>query len=402
MNQTRDAYMNVGGFYKLSNIVQDYPWGSRTSIPELFGIENQNNQPMAEIWMGAHPKASSSITFNGESRSLNVLIEIYAEAMLGSKTYQEYAELPYLLKVLAAEKALSIQVHPTKEEASAGFEMENKKGIDINAFDRNYKDANHKPELVYALTPFLAMNGFRPYDQIVDLFTAIRCPVLQQQIDSFSGDRTESGLSQLFSGILHLNNQVKDDVLLALLAWARESDDSLAALVLELNELYPNDIGLLAPLMLNVIQLSPGQAMFLHAGTPHAYLKGTAIEIMANSDNVLRAGLTPKYIDVPELVNRCNFKAMNPEKIFTAPIIRGSEQQFPVPVGDFSFSVYSEPSQSFVEVTRAEIWFAIDSDVRFEDRNGNCLVINKGESVFIPYATQSFSVTSLGRVARAF
>jgi mannose-6-phosphate isomerase len=394
--------MANNSFYKLKNIIQDYPWGSKTSIPELFGIANTEGKPMAEIWMGAHPKSSSVITIDGQEKSLCRVINDNPGQMIGTETQDKYGELPFLFKVLAAEKALSIQVHPTKEEAVSGYNRENEKGIDLSAFERNYKDANHKPELVFALTPYLAMNGFRPYEQILELFSAINSLNLQRYVNRFSENLNENGLRDFFSTILSLTLDAKTESLAALLEWAKTSESSVADLVIELNELYPNDIGLLAPLMLNVVLLKPGEAMFLHAGTPHAYLKGTALEIMANSDNVLRAGLTPKHIDVPELVDRCRFTPMDPNNILCSPEIKESEHNFPVPVDDFSFSIYVNPVKQVVTMKRAEIWLALEQNLILEDEDGQSMTIKKGESAFVPFATQSIRVTSLGRVARAF
>ncbi|MEF1306498.1 mannose-6-phosphate isomerase, class I, partial [Vibrio owensii] len=196
----------------------------------------------------------------------------------------------------------SIQVHPNKQQAELGFALEEKQGIPLTAANRNYKDPNHKPELVYALTEYQAMNGFRPTSEIISFFSELAIPELQGLVDDLIANQTPTGLATFFSGLLSLEGEQKEMALTVLLAQARITDLPLFNLILELEKQYPGDIGLFAPLMLNVITLQPGDAMFLDAETPHAYLKGTGLEIMANSDNVLRAGLTPKYMDVKELV----------------------------------------------------------------------------------------------------
>ncbi|NLS12508.1 mannose-6-phosphate isomerase, class I [Vibrio sp. SM6] len=396
--------MQNGSFYKLSNTIQDYPWGSKTSINELFGIPNPKNEPQAEIWMGAHPKASSTIIVDGESIALSEYLTANGEQALGLTTLNHYGELPYLFKVLAAGEALSIQVHPNKQEAEQGYALENSRGIALDAFNRNYKDANHKPELVFALTPYQAMNGFRPFADILLNFEKLDAPSLAETVADFASDLSPQGLQTLFRAVLSLENEQKIAAIAELLSWCdrHHNNEPLAALIIDLNTIYPNDVGLFAPLLLNVVTLQPGQAMFLDAGTPHAYIHGTGLELMANSDNVLRAGLTPKYMDIDELISCCRFAPLANDKILTAPEINGCELRFPVPVDDFAFAIYQKPKTETIEQQRAEIWFAVETDVQFSDINGNQITLAKGESVFIPYSTKTFTVTSDGVVARAY
>ncbi|KAA8597707.1 Mannose-6-phosphate isomerase [Vibrio cyclitrophicus] len=389
-------------FYPLTNIIQNYPWGSKTSIPHLFDIANIDNKPMAEIWMGAHPKASSVITWKGKATPLHEAINNNAEALIGTNTSQRFGELPFLFKVLAAEKALSIQVHPTKMEAEIGYQKENDLGIAIDAYNRNYKDPNHKPELVYALTPYLAMNGFREFDEIATLLKEVKVDAIEELIQQYTQLPDSKSLQILFQELMTLDEVTKLTAINQLLSWAHRSNHSLAEFILDLNEVYPDDIGLLSPLLLNVVLLQPGEAMFLHAGTPHAYVKGTALEIMANSDNVLRGGLTPKYIDVPELISACTFMPLEKEKILTQPKLIGAEQQFPVPVEDFSFSIFSDADSAEITPNRGEIWFVIDGSATFKHHTGEELTITKGESAFIPFISKTFVVTNIGNVARAY
>ncbi|KFK48038.1 mannose-6-phosphate isomerase, class I, partial [Vibrio vulnificus] len=219
-----------------------------------------------------------------------------------------FGDLPFLFKVLSAEKPLSIQVHPSREKAIEGYQKENLQGLQLTDSSRNYKDDNHKPELVYALTFYKAMNGFRAIDKILNVFTELAIDELSPLVDAFSNNPTEAGVSDFFSGLLSLQDEAKTNAVEALIHQAKQVDLPLFALIVELEKQYPNDIGLLAPLMLNVITLQPGEAMFLQAETPHAHLHGKGLEIMANSDNVLRAGLTPKYMDIVELVACTQFK----------------------------------------------------------------------------------------------
>ncbi|MDN3609651.1 mannose-6-phosphate isomerase, class I [Vibrio ostreicida] len=387
-------------FFLLENVIQRYPWGSRDSIQSLFGIDNPEQQPQAEIWMGAHPNGCSKIQLGDQSLSLADYIDHDPASVLSPETHQQFGELPFLFKVLAAQQALSIQVHPSKSQAEIGFAHEEKAGIERCAANRNYKDPNHKPELVYALTPYLAMNGFRSFEAIIALFERLKSQALAADLDAFKHNPSSLGLQHFFKAMLELKGEKKANALEDLLQWAQKESQPLGPLILSLNEQYPDDVGLLAPLMLNVLELQPGEAMFLDAGTPHAYIKGTALEIMANSDNVLRAGLTPKYMDIDELIGCCKFEALDDAHILTAPVTKDEELNFPVPVDDFRFSVLHQPQQRLCSLSRAEIWFAIDQDVILQ-ANNQILTLRKGESAFVPFSTKNMTVTSTGSVARA-
>ncbi|KLV09614.1 mannose-6-phosphate isomerase [Photobacterium aquae] len=390
-------------FFRMHNIIQDYAWGSTTSITELFGFANPEQKPQAEIWMGAHPNGCSTIEVNATPTLLSDFISNDMAALIGPQTAEQFGELPYLFKVLAAEKALSIQVHPSKVQAEAGFAKEEELGVARTAGNRNYKDPNHKPELVYALTPYQAMNGFRPYTEIVSLFNALSISELAELVAALEGNQNEQGLERFFEAMLSLTGDTKDSAVAKLLVHAENhQDDELFALILELASQYPGDIGLFGPLMLNTLTLQPGEAMFLNACTPHAYIKGTGLEIMANSDNVLRAGLTPKYMDVPELVACTRCVPMPAETLLLAPTREQGAEHYPIPVPDFKFSVY-QGEQAFVLTTHsAEILLAIDAPLTVSHQSGDTLTVEKGESIFIPANTGRFEASSTGRFARAY
>ncbi|OLQ73069.1 mannose-6-phosphate isomerase, class I [Photobacterium proteolyticum] len=390
-------------FFRMHNVIQDYAWGSTTSIESLFGIANPEGNPQAEIWMGAHPNGCSQIDVEGETTRLADFIAADKAATIGVETDDQFGELPYLFKVLAAEKALSIQVHPSKAQAEVGFAKEQDAGIPLSAGHRNYKDPNHKPELVYALTPYQAMNGFREIGQIVSLFRCLDIADLLELVVALEENQNETGLRQFFEAMLSLQGEVKETALAGLLAYAEQNkDDELFALILELAGQYPGDIGLFSPLMLNVLTLQPGEAMFLHACTPHAYINGTGLEIMANSDNVLRAGLTPKHMDIAELVTSTRFVSMPEDKLLLAPEHSEGGLHYPIPVPDFKFSVYHNQQDLTLTTSSAEILFAIDGAVTVGHVNGETLTIEKGESVFIPTYADGYTVTSTGRFARAY
>jgi len=390
-------------FFPMENIIQDYIWGSRTSISELLGIDNPDNKHQAEIWMGDHPNGCSKIKVKGETQLLSDFINQDKTAILTAKTEAQYGELPYLFKVLAAGEALSVQVHPSKEQAVAGFAKEEAAGIPRNAANRNYKDPNHKPELVYALTPYQAMNGFREFAQTIALFQKINVTVIADLVNAFAAAPTSKGLETFFSAILSLQGEVKETAVNALIEYANaHQEDELFATILELAEQHPGDIGLFTPLMLNVITLQPGEAMFLYACTPHAYLKGTGLEIMANSDNVLRAGLTPKYMDVAELVSCTKFEAIPFDELqFTSKEKNGGDY-YAIPVDDFKFAIFKTIDNLTLHTQSAEILLALDSDVTLSSQSGETITITKGESVFIPAYAEQYQLTSTGRVARAF
>lgn len=321
---------------KLINSVQNYAWGSKTALTELYGIANPQQQPMAELWMGAHPKSSSRITTaNGETVSLRDAIEKNKTAMLGEAVANRFGELPFLFKVLCAAQPLSIQVHPNKRNSEIGFAKENAAGIPMDAAERNYKDPNHKPELVFALTPFLAMNAFREFSDIVSLLQPVAGA--HSAIAHFLQAPNAERLSQLFASLLNMQGEEKSRALAVLKAALNSQQGEPWQTIRVISEYYPDDSGLFSPLLLNVVKLNPGEAMFLFAETPHAYLQGVALEVMANSDNVLRAGLTPKYIDIPELVANVKFEPKPASELLTAPVKSGAELDFPIPVDDFAF-----------------------------------------------------------------
>ncbi|SJL83412.1 mannose-6-phosphate isomerase, class I [Vibrio palustris] len=389
-------------FFRMQNVIKNYSWGSKTSIYELFGIPNSENKPQAEIWMGTHPNGCSTVECQATKLKLSDLIAKDKTSFLSAKTVEEFGELPYLFKVLAANQALSVQVHPSKQEAEVGYEKENNAGIPINSPVRNYKDSNHKPELVYALTRYQAMNGFRNFTEILNLFKSIKSETLLPLIQRFSIDQTASGLEKFFVTLLSLSGQQKKLALNDLLSFAQRKTTDISELILELSQTYPGDIGLFTPLLLNIITLNPGEAMYLEARTPHAYIKGTGLEVMANSDNVLRAGLTTKHIDVIELASCTDFKEKTFETLKLEPTVHEfGEQKYAPPISDFKFSLYPSPSQAVVKPQSAEIIMAIDTDVTLTHRNEN-FVLSKGQSVFIPAYVDEYSIQSQARIARVY
>jgi len=385
---------------KLINSLQNYAWGSKTALTELYGIENPTHQPMAELWMGAHPKSSSQVMIDNQPQSLRDVIAANKTALLGDAVARRFNELPFLFKVLCADQPLSIQVHPSKSAAVEGFARENAAGVPLDAPERNYKDDNHKPELVYALTPFQAINGFRPLQEIASLLLPVAAA--HPTITTFIQTPDEPHLAELFASLLSLNGDDKAQALDILRAQLAVQQGEPWQTIRNISQVYPDDCGLFSPLLLNVIELQPGEAMFLFAETPHAYLNGVALEIMANSDNVLRAGLTPKYIDIPELLANLQFDEKPANSLLTVPVQQGATQNFPIPVDDFAFSIHTLSDQPLtVAQQSAAIIFCIEGEAQLN--NGvQQLSLKPGESAFIAASESPITLTGSGRVARAF
>nr|WP_113869558.1 mannose-6-phosphate isomerase [Brenneria salicis]NMN91678.1 mannose-6-phosphate isomerase type 1 [Brenneria salicis ATCC 15712 = DSM 30166]RBP57477.1 mannose-6-phosphate isomerase type 1 [Brenneria salicis ATCC 15712 = DSM 30166]RLM28563.1 mannose-6-phosphate isomerase [Brenneria salicis ATCC 15712 = DSM 30166] len=386
---------------KMLNRVQHYAWGSKHALNELYGIDNPNYLPMAELWMGAHPKSSSLVVDKqGHEYSLRDLIADDLSGQLGESVAQRFGQLPFLFKVLCAEQPLSIQVHPSKSAAEQGFARENAAGIALDAPERNYKDANHKPELVFALTPFQAMNGFRELSEIVELLQPVASA--HPSISAFLQQPDSKTLAMLFAILLSMDGEQKGRALGVLKAALNSQQEQPWATIREITRFYPDDSGLFSPLLLNVITLQPGQAMFLYAQTPHAYLKGVALEVMANSDNVLRAGLTPKYIDIPELLDNVKFEAKPAGKLLTDPIKQGNELSFSIPVDDFAFSLHSlSETPQTLEQNSAAIVFCVEGNALLQ-KDDQQLSLTAGESCFISAGESPVSVHGQGRIARVF
>jgi mannose-6-phosphate isomerase len=288
----------------LDNPIRPNAWGSETEIPRLLGVE-PTGQPQAELWMGAHPATPSRLRSGG---TLIDRIEADPTSELSPVVVRHFgARLPFLMKIIAAERPLSLQAHPNLEQARAGYADEQQRGVPLDSPERSYVDANHKPELVYALTPFEALCGFRSIQDTLRLLTALAAaaPVLEKYVEALRARPDRDGLREVVTGLLTVPADRRARLVEAVVAACAAGSDSFpeeyAAATLLGGE-YPGDPGVVIALLLNRITLHPGQAMFLAAGNVHCYLHGTAVEVMANSDNVLRGGFTPKHIDVPELL----------------------------------------------------------------------------------------------------
>lgn len=390
--------------FLLQNPIKNYTWGSADAVSDLFGYPNPEQKPIAEVWMGAHSQGSSNVILDKDSKvSLDTFINANPAEILGTRVFNQFHALPFLFKILSAQTPLSVQVHPDLEQARKGFALENEQHIDLNDPIRNYKDPNHKPELTYAITPFYAMNGFREFEDIIQNFKRLNCAALNPLLCGFEQQKNSYGLETFFGAILTLTADQKTQALQALAQQKTQFDDLTQWAIDKIASAYPEDSGLLAPLFLNVICLQPGEAVFLTSRTPHAYLFGTALEIMANSDNVLRAGLTPKNIDVKELLKNTTFQPLTAAHLQTAPVKTAHQLAFLVPVDDFKFAILTpKNAPQKIEVHGPEVLLALEDDVQLEDEFKNTLNLKKGESAFISAQTRYYVYTSKGKTARAY
>ncbi|MDR1420885.1 MAG: mannose-6-phosphate isomerase, class I [Treponema sp.] len=331
--------------YKLRNTVKHYDWGSPDYIPRLLGLDNRGGEPWAELWMGVHPGGPSRVLWGKEEILLSGLIAENPALYLGGEAAERFGGLPFLFKLLAAGKPLSIQAHPNLEQAREGFERENRAGLAPGAPDRNYRDPNHKPEIVCAITPFTALCGFREPGEIEDLFRAVLGSAPRRLLDSLGP--LEEALA------IPAPKEALRSFLAALFALPKAAAGELGAFLMDSKgaeapagsaartagswaarfaALYPGDPSVIAPLYLNLVTLEPGEAIFLPAGVLHAYMEGFAVELMANSDNVLRGGLTGKHMDIPELMRVLDFSPGKP-RILTADPLSG---RYAAPCLEFS------------------------------------------------------------------
>ncbi|WP_327149950.1 mannose-6-phosphate isomerase, class I [Nocardia sp. NBC_01329] len=317
--------------HELVGALRSYAWGSRTALAELCGRPVPSAHPEAELWFGAHPADPAYLRTDNGTRSLLEVVSENPGEELGTAAERFGDRLPFLLKILAAEEPLSLQAHPSAEQARSGFARENRTGVPFDSPMRNYRDDSHKPELVVALERFEALAGFRDPLRTVDLFRALDVTSLNQYADLLAAQPDSDGLRTLFTSWITLPPTVLDKLLPTVLdgcvRYLSNSEREFAAearTTLELAEAYPGDAGVLAAMLLNRITLQPGQGLFLAAGNLHAYLHGVGVEIMANSDNVLRGGLTPKHVDVPELLKVLDFEPIDLPLVLPEPAGDGS------------------------------------------------------------------------------
>ncbi|WP_457138411.1 mannose-6-phosphate isomerase, class I [Mycobacteroides abscessus] len=394
----------------LRGAIRTYAWGSRTAIAEFTGRPTPTPHPEAELWLGAHPADPAYLETGGGAESLLEVVAADPTGQLGAASVAEFGDqLPFLLKVLAADEPLSLQAHPSAQQAADGFAREEAAGVPLNSPVRNYRDRNHKPELVVALDRFEALAGFRDPGDTVDLFRALDVEALTPYVNLLAGQSDADGLRALFTTWITLPQPSLDVLVPAVLDGAvryLSADDvrfvGEARTLLELGERYPADAGVLASLLLNRLTLEPGEGIYLPAGNLHAYLRGLAVEIMANSDNVLRGGLTPKHVDVPELLRVLDFSPASEAHLHVETVTDGAQTRYRTPAREFALSRFDlaagEPTQ--VGIKGPRILLCTQGDVTL-DGSGTGLKVRAGQSVWVP--ADGGSVTLTGRSdARVF
>jgi len=421
--------------YRLLNSIQDYEWGSPTAIATLLGKPNPEGKPQAELWMGAHPKAPSRLLeahlgvadgrqpgAGGASAppTLAALIASAPEEALGRTVADRFAhELPFLFKVLAAAKGLSIQAHPNLEQARAGFARENAAGIPLSSPERNYQDSNHKPEIICALTPFWGMCGFRPSREIsaeLERFGLAGAAWATALSEAAAGSSRKavvpdasggaSGLKAFLAGMLSLAGKEREATLERVLRACRSlrSEAPRYDWVVRLGEQYPGDIGALAPLYLNLVLLAPGEALYLPAGELHAYLDGTGVELMANSDNVLRGGLTTKHVDLPELLSLLTFRAA-PLEVVRPKRVNDSLELYPTQTDEFRLArITLDRSNDYRAPLHRSIELLICIEGKGEISYGHpkqWIRFAKGDSFVVPAAVAGYRISGEAVVYRA-
>ncbi|WP_273352214.1 mannose-6-phosphate isomerase, class I [Corynebacterium resistens] len=387
---------------QLHGIIRNYDWGSKTALAQLSGRPVPSIEPEAEMWFGAHPGSPSllgnSVDPSGANTSLLDAIEASPRAALGANVAERYGRLPFLLKLLAADRALSIQVHPTKQQAEEGFARENAEGVPLDAFHRNYKDDNHKPELLVALTEFRAMAGFRPIKRTLELLDTLGVDPLTTATEALRNDPTSAGLRATLEGFFGLERTEVSSILDALLPRAREiasgtpgqskwMEQTLQGVV-KIAEQYPGDVGILVALLLNHLALQPGEAIYLDAGQLHAYLDGLGVEIMANSDNVLRGGLTSKNIDVAELMNLVTCEPLDDPTLRPAA---GGHYITPAP----EFDLQRLDAGATLAVNGPAIVLSVDDSVKVDGRS-----LASAEAVWVGASDEPVEVAGRAFIAR--
>ena len=375
--------------------IQPYAWGSRHGIAELQGRPVPAPGPEAELWMGAHPSAPSGIDRDGRLTTLDAVIAAEPEGTLGEECVRRFGErLPFLLKVLSARASLSIQVHPSRAQAQAGFRAENERGLPAGDPGRNYVDDWPKPELLYALTPFEVLAGLRPAQDAGRLLASLavgRLRPLAARLQVGGHETTGAGARSV------------GDVLAAVLDWPEAGRAGLVADVVaacvrlaagdgpyagacdaaaRIAVDHPGDLGVVASLLLRHAVLRPGQAVFMPACGLHAYLSGTGIELLGNSDNVVRAGLTGKHVDVPELLRLVDPAVEVP--VLSPRALAGGLVEYDSPAPEFRlYRIGLDASAGLLPGTGPKICLCIEGTAELRSAPGDTIKIGRGESCFV-------------------
>ena len=389
---------------RLENTVRDYAWGSATDIPDFLGVQAEGG-PVAELWLGAHPDSPSRVHRGGDLRSLAEVIAAQPEAELGPELTERFGpRLPFLLKVISAARPLSLQVHPAKEHAARAYAAQQQGP----GGPRDYTDDNHKPEVVCALRDgFAALCGFRPLAGSRALLAELDVPGLDWLAGRLDDRDAAGSLREVVTGVLTGRGDRA-----AVIADVRAACEHVAggggpwraacAAYAVVAAAYPDDPGVLVALLLNYVELAAGEAAFLGAGVPHCYLQGFGAELMASSDNVLRAGLTSKRVNVPELLRVLDFIPAGAQVLCAERDAGGSEAVYRTPVEDFRLSRL-EPGgeQTGLPDGRPQILLCVEGTTWLRDAAGTRLELRRGQSAFIPARESGVTLGGQAIVLRA-
>lgn len=396
--------------FRLTNGLKYYDWGSTTDIPGFLGTE-PDGRPVAELWMGAHSSMPSRVA---GGRTLAQFISENPHGALGQRVLDEFGpRLPYLFKLLAAARPLSLQVHPNLEQARAGFARENDEGVALNAPERSFRDDQHKPELLYAITRFEGLSGFRKPQRILDLLTGLDGVLPEEIRAALSSDPTSAGIRTAFEHSLAARDRVsQEDIEVTvrscearLAAGADPASQRAFGTVVALAHWYPGDPGAVASLMLNHCTLEPGDAMFVPAGVVHAYLTGFGLEVMASSDNVLRAGLTHKQVDVDALLECTVYGNVSPTRPALVPGARGKPGVIRAGAQEFSLAVVNPvPSAQTIYATQdgPRTVLCTRGTLAVRSLSGVELALTQGDSVFVPDSSGRLEFRGNGEAIIAF
>ncbi|NOV97563.1 mannose-6-phosphate isomerase, class I [Isoptericola halotolerans] len=392
MNTSPTAPVFLASAHRLENTVQPYDWGSHDHIQDLLGLP-RDGRPAAELWLGAHPSAPSRLSAGS---TLADLIATAPVEVLGRRVADRFGpRLPYLLKVLAARRALSLQVHPRPHQARAGYHRENRAGTAPGAPHRSFHDTEHKPEMLVALTPFEGLAGFRSPRAVLELLDGLDGELVGRIRGALDGTRSSAGLRAAMELLVAARGTAgcAQDVATTVAsvrarAAAGSPSDRADATVLQLADEHPGDPGAVTSLLLNRVSLEPGEAMFVPAGEVHAYLSGLGVEVMAASDNVLRAGLTTKHVDADALVECSAFSPRPPVRPDT--VVAGTESlvtSYRAPVSEFALMTAdvhpAEPVALAPDGPRVVL--VLDGAVRLLTESGET-ELRRGESCLVPDA----------------
>lgn len=384
--------------FSLKGQVQNYVWGGKEFIPDLLEMK-KNGAPVAEYWLGAHAKAPSIVTSENSQKSLIDFIDDDPKERLGTEIYHNFGRLPFLFKVLDVHDMLSIQVHPTKSEAEKGYKLENENEIDLHASFRNYKDDNHKPEIMVALGEFWLLHGFAPQQKLIQTLQE------REEISFLADIFINEGYKGMYSYVMNLSSEDNNQILKPLIdrimplykagRFNKTNPDYWAAKAVSvLGHSNGFDKGIYSIYFFNILQLQKGEGIFQDSGVPHAYLEGQNIELMANSDNVLRGGLTPKHIDISELLKHVVFEETHPTILKGALLKDGLERVYSSIAPDFQLSeIHLKVNKVYKhEAETIEIYLLMEGEAKVV-QNNSILALKKGEA-FMVVANTRFEIST--------